>query len=63
VEGRNSVGSVVDGLVRETANEVIPAGEAEWREGIVWVATKVLTSTTLGRLRFTSLVKMCAMST
>jgi hypothetical protein len=30
-------------IVRETANEVILAGEAEWREGIVWVATKVLT--------------------
>jgi hypothetical protein len=25
---------------------VILAGEAEWREGIVWVATKVLTSAT-----------------
>jgi hypothetical protein len=24
-----------------STNEVIPGGEAEWREEIVWVATKV----------------------
>jgi hypothetical protein len=34
-------------VVQETVNEVIPAGEAEWREGKVCVATKVLTLATL----------------
>jgi hypothetical protein len=33
--------------VQETVNEVIPAGEAEWREGNVCVATKFLTLATL----------------
>ena len=34
-------------VVQETVNEVIPAGEAEWREGNVCIATKFLTLATL----------------
>ena len=50
-----------DGLVQEIFNEVIPAGEAEWREGRSVGSHKIFDIGDI--LRFTLLIKMHAMST